>query len=179
MVSDPDAGVRQQVATALGEFDGPEAASALVILLVDPERIVASAAADSMAEFKDPASADAILPLVTHPHAFVRMGALRALKELRRKDTLKPALEALRDQDAAVRVQAIGVIGFPKLEESIPALIQDADAHVRRVGVCRRGTERSSRNERITVTYSCAEDDGRPIGIGFQEQVPNQSELLR
>jgi len=29
------------------------------------------------------------------------------------------------------------------------------------------------------VTYSCAEDDGRPIGIGFQEQVPNQSELLR
>jgi hypothetical protein len=27
--------------------------------------------------------------------------------------------------------------------------------------------------------YSCAEDDGRPIGIGFQEQVPNQSELLR
>jgi hypothetical protein len=47
------------------------------------------------------------------------------------------------------------------------------------VDVCRRGTERSSRNERITVTYSCAEDDGRPIGIGFQEQVPNQSELLR
>ena len=63
-----------------------------------------------------------ILPLVKHAHAFVRMGALRALKELRRKDTLKPALEALLDQDAAVRVQAIGVIGFLKLEESIPAL---------------------------------------------------------
>jgi hypothetical protein len=47
------------------------------------------------------------------------------------------------------------------------------------VDVCRRGTERSSRIERIPVTYSCAEDDGRPIGIGFQEQVPNQSELLR
>ena len=30
MVSDPDAGVRQQVAMAIGEFDGPEAASALV-----------------------------------------------------------------------------------------------------------------------------------------------------
>ena len=91
-------------------------------LLVDPERIVASAAADSMAEFKDPACADVILPLVKHGHAFVRMGALRALKELRRKDTLKPALEALQDADAAVRVQAIGVIGFLKLEESIPAL---------------------------------------------------------
>ena len=112
MVADPDAGVRQQVAMALGEFDGPESAAALAKLLVDPEPAVASAAADSMAEFKDPACADAILPLVTHGHAFVRMGAFRALKELRRKDTLKPALEALRDSDAAVRVQAIGVIGF-------------------------------------------------------------------
>ena len=91
-----------------------------------------------MAEFKDPACADAILPLVKHAHAFVRMGALRALKELRRKDTLKPALEALRDSDAAVRVQAIGVIGFLKLEESIPALTAstgDPDAHVRRAAV--------------------------------------------
>jgi HEAT repeat protein len=66
------------------------------------------------------------------------MGALRALKELRCKDTLKPALEALQDSDAAVRVQAIGVIGFLKLEESIPALtalINDPDAHVRRAAV--------------------------------------------
>jgi HEAT repeat protein len=66
------------------------------------------------------------------------MGALRALKELRRKDTLKPALEALQDVDPAVRVQAIGVIGFLKLEESIPALTAsagDADAHVRRAAV--------------------------------------------
>jgi HEAT repeat protein len=56
------------------------------------------------------------------------MGALRALKELRRKDTLKPALEALQDGDAAVRVQAIGVIGFLKLEESIPALTASTGA---------------------------------------------------
>ena len=54
MVADPDAGVRQQVAMALGEFDGPDSAAALAKLLVDPEQVVASAAADSMAEFKDP-----------------------------------------------------------------------------------------------------------------------------
>ena len=49
-----------------------------------------------------------------------------------------PALEALQEADAAVRVQAIGVIGFLKLEESIPALtalIDDPDAHVRRAAV--------------------------------------------
>ena len=100
MTADPDSGVRQQVALALGEFDGPDAAAALACLLVDPEQPVAAAAADSMAELKDPASADAIFPLVAHAHAFVRMAALRALKELRRKDALKLALDALRDTDA-------------------------------------------------------------------------------
>ena len=29
------------------------------------------------------------------------------------------------------------------------------------------------------VKYSCVDDEGRPLGIGFQEQVPNQPELLR
>src|SRR5512144_1294299 len=54
-VADPETGVRQQVAMALGEFDAPESAAALAKLLVNPEPAVASAAADSMAEFKDPA----------------------------------------------------------------------------------------------------------------------------
>jgi HEAT repeat protein len=48
LVTDPDAGVRQQVAMALGEFDGPESATVLAKLLVDPEPVVASAAADSI-----------------------------------------------------------------------------------------------------------------------------------
>ena len=38
--------------------------------------------------------------------------------------------------------------------------------------------ERSSLSTKI-VPYSCVRDDGRPIGIGFQERVPNRSELLR
>lgn len=89
IVGDPDAGVRQQVAHALGEFDGLDTAAALARLLVDPEQAVASAAAQSLAELKDPASANALYPLAAHSHAFVRMAALRALKELRRKDLLK------------------------------------------------------------------------------------------
>jgi HEAT repeat protein len=66
------------------------------------------------------------------------MAALRALKELRRKDALKLALDALRDTDASVRVQAVGVIGFLKLEEAVPALTAattDRDSHVRRGAV--------------------------------------------
>ena len=37
--------------------------------------------------------------------------------------------------------------------------------------------ERSS--DELNRAYSCAKDDGRPIGIGFQERVPNQSKRLR
>ena len=43
-----------------------------------------------------------------------------------------------------------------------------AGAHGR--GVC---------NEQLTVGISCAKDEGGPLGIGFREQVPNQSKLLR
>jgi HEAT repeat protein len=63
---------------------------------------------------------------------------LRALKELRRRDSLKPALEALRDVEPAVRAQAIGVIGFLKIEEAVPALTaatSDPDSLVRRAAV--------------------------------------------
>jgi hypothetical protein len=38
--------------------------------------------------------------------------------------------------------------------------------------------ERSSLRTKF-VTYSCVGDEGGPLGTGFQEQVPNQSELLR
>ena len=34
-------------------------------------------------------------------------------------------------------------------------------------------------NEQLTVGISCAKDEGGPLGIGCQEQVPNQSKLLR
>src|SRR5271156_2467003 len=114
VISYPDAGVRRQVALSLGEYDGIEAAAGLARAVVDAETSVATAAADSMAELKDPAAADAIFPLVSHASGFVRMAAFRALKELRRSDSLKPALEALRDPDPSVRVQAVGVVGFHK-----------------------------------------------------------------
>ena len=46
-LDDEDAGVRQQAAIALENFDGPEAAAALAKAIVDPEESVAKAAANS------------------------------------------------------------------------------------------------------------------------------------
>ena len=31
----------------------------------------------------------------------------------------------------------------------------------------------------MNVSYSCVRDEGRPLGIGFQEQVSNHSKRLR
>ena len=52
------------------------------------------------------------------------MSAFRGIKELRRPESLKPAVAALSDPDPSVREQAVAVIGWLKLEESLPALIE-------------------------------------------------------
>ena len=45
--------------------------------------------------------------------------------------------------------------------------------------MCCRCTRKGVCNEQLTVGISCAKDEGGPLGIGFREQVPNQSKLLR
>jgi len=44
--------------------------------------------------------------------------------------------------------------------------------------VCCRDTEKGGQTKR-DVSYSCVKDEGRPLGISFQEQVSNHSKLLR
>ena len=47
------------------------------------------------------------------------------------------------------------------------------------LSVCRSGMRKEIRNEQLTAWTSCAKDEGGPLGIGFQEQVPNQSRRRR
>jgi hypothetical protein len=46
-------------------------------------------------------------------------------------------------------------------------------------GVLQMHTRKGVCNEQLTVLISCAKDEGGPLGIGCQEQAPNQSKLLR
>jgi hypothetical protein len=52
------------------------------------------------------------------------------------------------------------------------------NSRIRGHDVCCRSTE-GVEGEMKSVLQSCIEDEGRPLGIGFQEQVSNQPELLR
>ena len=46
------------------------------------------------------------------------------------------------------------------------------------VGAPQRHSERRCQKT-DNVSYSCVNDEGRPLGIGFQERVPNHSKRLR
>jgi hypothetical protein len=69
--------------------------------------------------------------------------------------------------EPASRVERARMLLAYRENPSFFAVVCAADSHGRRV-----------RNEQLAVWISCANDDGGPIGIGFQEQVPNQSKLL-
>ena len=60
-----------------------------------------------------------------------------------------------------------------------PALILIAAPFSSRLSVCCRDLPKGGRNDLTVVSQSCVKDEGGPLGIGFQEQVSNQSELLR
>lgn len=109
--ADPSSDVRLQAARTLGEFDGSDVAEALVRAVIDPVPDVARAAADSLAELRDPEVSEVLLPFVSHRSSFVRAAIFRALKALHVNASLSSAVAALADSDAAVRAQAVGVIG--------------------------------------------------------------------
>ncbi|MDR9029069.1 hypothetical protein FEP55_04427 [Burkholderia multivorans] len=69
----------------------------------------------------------------------VRAAVLRGLRELRDPDAYAPALRALEDGTAAVRAEAVAVLGWLKDARALAPLARiataDADAAVRRIAV--------------------------------------------
>lgn len=133
---DSAAELRLEAAQALAGWDRTDAVEALAAALMDVPRVRAAAAA-SLTELKDPDVGAVLIPYAGHADAFVVAAALRALKELRVAAAAEPALAALQHLDASVRREAVGVLGWLKLSNALPALArlaaQDPDAEVRRV----------------------------------------------
>ncbi len=133
---DPETALRAEAARALAGWDGDEVVEALAAALRD-ESPVREAAASSLTELKDAGAAVRLIPYATDPDAFVCASALRGLKELRLTPAAAPATTALSHEDAAVRREAVGVLGWLKHAAALPLLaraaVQDTDAEVRRV----------------------------------------------
>jgi HEAT repeat protein len=112
-------------------------ADALIAALSDGDEVVRNSAAHALADLKDPEAAEPLLQaLENSTDGFVVSGILRALKPLRVASAQTPALKRLGDSDARVRREAVGVIGWLKKPENLPALVEtaqrDEDPEVRR-----------------------------------------------
>ncbi len=136
---DEDAGVRLEAARALEGVADPAAVDALADLLADSDTEVAAAAALSLSELLDSAAGPVLLRRLETAMGGTRAPLLAALRKLKLAAALAPALTCLDDPFAAVRREAVGVLGYLKAPATVPALAAlaqtDPDASVRRAGV--------------------------------------------
>ncbi|CAG4887348.1 HEAT repeat domain-containing protein [Paraburkholderia gardini] len=136
---DASADVRREAARVLAAWEREEVVDALCGALLDRDEAVRLAAAQSLSELKDATSGPVLLRWIARTEPFVQMAVLRALRELRLADAFDPALRALSHSLAAVRLEAVGVLGWLKDPRALAQLASvaagDADPDVRRAAV--------------------------------------------
>lgn len=136
---DPDPAIRADVAARLAYWEQPVALEALVVALSDEVDAVREAAAYSLAEIKQVESGERLQPALAGAQGFVLASLLHAVKELRLPGSLTPALRATDASEPAVRLAAVGVLGWLKDATALPVLTHlathDPDAEVRRAAV--------------------------------------------
>ena len=139
-LADTDAQVRAEAVRALEGFEEPEVVQALAALLLDADADVRKAAGDVLAELKETALGRAAAADAARAAAAeVRALAFHAVRALRSPQAFEPAMQSLRDPDAAVRREAVGVLGYLKDPAAIGELAEvaanDPDVEVRRIAV--------------------------------------------
>ncbi|VWB16523.1 PBS lyase [Burkholderia pseudomultivorans] len=136
---DPSPDVRHEAARVLGAWEQPDVVDALCRALLDPDDEVRATAAQSLSELKDAASGPVLRRWAERTEPLVRGAVLRGLRELRFADAFEPALDALDDAAAAVRSEAVAVLGWLRDPRALAPLARvatnDPDAEVRRIAV--------------------------------------------
>ncbi|WP_213308411.1 HEAT repeat domain-containing protein [Paraburkholderia sacchari] len=136
---DPSPEVRREAAFVLASWEQEDVVEALCATLLDADAGVREAAQQALAELKEPGSARVLRRWATRPEPFARRAALRGLRELRDAAAFEPAVAALADADAEVRLEAVAVLGWLKDRRAVAPLaaLAAADAHgaVRRAAV--------------------------------------------
>ncbi|WP_133646117.1 HEAT repeat domain-containing protein [Paraburkholderia flava] len=155
--------VRAEAARVLGAWERDDVVEALCAALVDPAEDVRDAAALSLSQLKDVRYAPIVARWSTHDEPFVRAAALRALRELRYEGALEPALAALRAPEAAVRLEAVSVLGWLKNAQALGPLTtlasNDTDADVRRSATSALGLADAADAQAIDALLRALRDD--------------------
>ena len=137
---DADPSVRAEAAKVIDEFPADELTEALIGALTASDESVRYAAARALADLKDPAAGTALLTaLEGASDPFVLAATLRALKNLRHEPALQSGLELLAHEHAAVRHEAVGLLGYLRRPETMAAIarlaLSDPQPEVRRQAV--------------------------------------------
>lgn len=114
--------VRQEAARILAEWEQDDVVESLCAALLDTDETVRRTAAQSLSELKNPESAHVLLAWAERSDPFLRATVLRGLRELRCPDAFALAHRALGDVTAAVRFEAISVLGWLKDARALVAL---------------------------------------------------------
>ena len=124
-LGDAEAEVRLEAVTALDAIGGAEAITPLIRALGDADNEVRELAAKALAENKSPEGAAPLLDALARGRNVWAIAALlEALKPLRSDAALQPSLRLLGHADAGVRAAAVGVIGYLRLPQALPELVE-------------------------------------------------------
>jgi len=129
-LTDPDAGVRKQAATALGDSEDLGAVGHLIGALKDPNAWVGEAVANSLGKSKNPNVVDRLIVTLKNANEKVRNRSALALGQLRDPRSVEPLTRALTDQDWVVRksaAEALGNIGDPSSVTPLIGALKDSD----------------------------------------------------
>src|SRR5690554_5136780 len=136
LTADANAEVRREAARLLEGWEEVEVVEALSAALTDADEAVGEIAAQSLSQLKTAERGHIILRYVKHASANVRKHAWHALRELRLPASAPAALIALQDDNANVRREAVGVLGWLKYTDALPELARlasnDSAIEVRR-----------------------------------------------
>lgn len=123
-----DAGVRANVACALGELGNEDVGPALLTLLRDPDSLVRINAAESLGILKYSESLHSLIhTLQTDRDPLVRVHAAEALGRLKNISALPALTKALDDSDEGVRAYAADSIGSLEHVKALRILTEKLD----------------------------------------------------
>jgi HEAT repeat protein len=137
---DTDPSVRAEAAKVIDEFPAEELTQPLIGALTAPDESVRGAAARALADLKDPAAGTALLTaLEGASDPFVLAAILRALRNLRHDPALQAGLQLLAHEHAAVRHEAVGLLGYLRKPDTMADIarlaLSDTQPEVRRQAV--------------------------------------------